>query len=90
MGTKNLHGNIQNSNDFRIDYIIDTSNKNLENAKNFPITKFHNDYKKLDPSKIDLVVISTPTITHLKLQNIFLNHTNVLIQYLLRLKDIVI
>ena len=55
-----LTRNIQNSNDFRIDYIIDTSNKNLENAKkNFPITKFHNDYKKLDPSKIDLVVIST-------------------------------
>ena len=44
-----LARNIQNSNEFQIDYIVDTSKKNLINAKkSFPLSRFLNDYKKLD------------------------------------------
>ncbi len=76
-----LARNIQNSNNFKIDYIIDTSKKNLDNAKkNFPLSKFYLDYKKFDTSKVDLVVISTPTNTHYKLAGYFLKYTNVLIE----------
>ena len=48
--------------------------------KNFPLSKFYLDYKKFDTSKVDLVVISTPTNTHYKLAGIFLKYTNVLIE----------
>ena len=76
-----LARNIQNSNNFQIDYIIDTSKKNLDNAKkNFPLSKFYFNYKKIDTSKVDLVVISTPTSTHYKLAGYFLKYTNVLIE----------
>ena len=83
-----LARNIQNSNDFQIDYIVDTSKKNLINAKkSFPLSRFLNDYKKLDTSKIDLVVISTPTITHYKLAAHFLKYSNILIEKPLALNN---
>ena len=83
-----LARNIQNSNEFQIDYIVDTSKKNLINAKkSFPLSRFLNDYKKLDTSKIDLVVISTPTITHYKLAAHFLKYSNILIEKPLALNN---
>lgn len=76
-----LARNIQNSNNFQIDYIVDSSKKNLDNAKKiFPTSKFYINYKKLDISKLDLVVISTPTKTHYQLAKYFLKYTNVLIE----------
>ena len=76
-----LARNIQNSNHFEIKSIIDTSGKNLNNAKkDFPLSKLLKIYRLLDLSKIDLVVISTPTKTHFKMANYFLNYTNVLIE----------
>ena len=76
-----LARNIQNSNDFQIDFIIDSSKKNLLNAKkNFPLSKLLNNYRKLDASKVDLVVISTPTKTHYQLASYFLKYSNVLIE----------
>ncbi len=76
-----LARNIQNSNQFKIDYIVDKSKKNLNNAKkNFPLSKFLTNYKRLDASKIDLVIISTPTITHYQLAKYFLKYSNVLIE----------
>ena len=76
-----LARNIQNSNDFQIDFIIDSSKKNLLNAKkNFPLSKLLNNYRKLDTSKVDLVVISTPTKTHYQLASYFLKYSNVLIE----------
>ena len=76
-----LARNIQNSNDFQIDFIIDSSKKNLLNAKkNFPLSKLLNNYRKLDTSKVDLVVISTPTKSHYQLAEYFLKYTNVLIE----------
>ena len=76
-----LARNIQNSNHFEIKSIIDTSEKNLNNAKkDFPLSNSLKNYRLLDLSKIDLVVISTPTKTHFKMANYFLNYTNVLIE----------
>lgn len=76
-----LARNIQNSNHFEIKSIIDTSEKNLNNAKkDFPLSKLLKNYRLLDLSKIDLVVISTPTKTHFKMASYFLNYTNVLIE----------
>lgn len=76
-----LARNIQNSNHFEIKFIIDTSTKNLNFAKkDFPLSKLLKDYRLLDLSKIDLVIISTPTKTHFKMANYFLKYTNVLIE----------
>ena len=67
-----LARNIQNSNNFKINFIVDTSKKNLNIAKkNFPLCKLLNNYKSLDCKKIDLVVISTPTITHFQIAKFF-------------------
>ena len=82
-----LARNIQNSNNFDIEFIIDTSINNLNKAKkNFPLCQFYKDYRKLNSKKIDLVVISTPTKTHFKMANHFLSKTNVLIEKPLALK----
>ena len=82
-----LARNIQNSNNFDIEFIIDTSLNNLNKAKkNFPLCQFYKDYRKLNSKKVDLVVISTPTKTHFKMANHFLNKTNVLIEKPLALK----
>ena len=82
-----LARNIQNSNNFDIKFIIDTSINNLNKAKkNFPLCQFYKDYRKLNSKKVDLVVISTPTKTHFKMANHFLNKKNVLIEKPLALK----
>ena len=86
-----LARNIQNSNNFKINFIVDKSDKNLNIAKtNFPLCKLSKDYKNIDHEKVDLVVISTPTITHFKIANYFLKKTNVLIEkpVALSIKDV--
>ncbi len=76
-----LARNIQNSNYFQIDFIVDKSKKNIDIAKkDFPLSNVINDYKKVDSQKVDLVVISTPTKTHFQMASFFLKHTNVLVE----------
>lgn len=82
-----LARNIQNSNNFRIKYIVDSSKKNLENAKkDYPLSILYQNYKKLEIKNLDLVVIATPTKTHYEMANYFLNYTNILIEKPLALK----
>ncbi len=86
-----LARNIQNSNNFQIKHIVDNTKKNLDKAKNdFPLAKFYQNYKSLPKKNIDLVVISTPTKTHFKMANYFLDYSNVLIEKPLstKLKDV--
>ena len=86
-GTK-LARNFHNSNNFSIKYIVDTSKKNLVKAKtDFPLSKFLSNYRLINNQKIDLIVISTPTKTHFKLCNFFLNFTNVLVEKPISLKS---
>ena len=48
-----LARNIQNSNNFDIEFIIDTSLNNLNKAKkNFPLCQFYKDYRKFDSKKL--------------------------------------
>ena len=76
-----LARNIQNSNYFHIDYIVDKSKKNIDSAKkNFPLSKVISDYKRVNNQKIDLVVISTPTKTHFQMASFFLKYSNVLVE----------
>ena len=76
-----LARNIQNSNYFQIDFIVDKSKKNIDIAKkDFPLSNVINDYKKVDSQKVDLVVISTPTKTHFQMASFFLKYTNVLVE----------
>ena len=76
-----LARNIQNSNFFQIEYIVDKSKKNIDNEKKaFPLSKVISDYKKINNQKIDLVVISTPTKTHFQMASFFLKYTNVLVE----------
>ena len=76
-----LARNIQNSNNFKIKLIVDKSTKNLNKAKkDFPLCKLLKNYKSIDYKKVNLVVISTPTITHYEIANFFLKKTNVLIE----------
>ena len=87
-----LARNIQNSNNFKIKYIIDTSKKNLENAKkNYPLSLLYQNYKKLEIKNLDLVVVATPTKNHYEIANYFLDYTNVLIEkpLALKLKEVV-
>ena len=57
--------------------------KKLNIAKSdYPFAIIHNNHRIIDRSKIDLVVISTPTISHYKLAEFFLKKTNVLIEKL--------
>jgi len=82
-----LARNIQNSNNFKIKYIIDSSKKNLENAKkDYPLSILYQNYKKLEIKNLDLVVIATPTKTHYEMANYFLDYTNILIEKPLALK----
>ena len=87
-----LARNINNSNMFKINYIIDNSKKNLEKAKkNFPLSKLLNNHLNLKKDDIDLVVISSPTKTHYKITKHFLNFSHVLVEKPLSLnsKDII-
>ena len=87
-----LARNINNSNNFKIKYIIDNSKKNLDKAKiDFPIAKLLKNYNSLKKNDIDLVVISSPTKTHYKIAKHFLDFSHVLVEKPLSLnsKDIV-
>ena len=87
-----LARNINNSNMFKIDYIIDNSKKNLEKAKkDFPLSKLLNNYINLKKDDIDFVVISSPTKTHYKIAKYFLSFSHVLVEKPLSLnsKDII-
>ena len=87
-----LARNINNSNNFKIKYIIDNSKKNLDKAKkDFPIAKLLKTYTSLKKNDLDLVVISSPTKTHYKIAKYFLDFSHVLVEKPLSLnsKDIV-
>ena len=87
-----LARNINNSNMFKIDYIIDNSKKNLEKAKkDFPLSKLLKNHINLKKDDIDLVVISSPTKTHYKIAKHFLSFSHVLVEKPLSLnsKDII-
>ena len=87
-----LARNINNSNIFQIDYIIDNSKKNLDKAnKDFPLSKSLKNYNILKKDDIDLVVISSPTKTHYKIAKHFLDFSHVLVEKPLSLnsKDII-
>ena len=67
-----LARNINNSNNFKIEYIIDNNKKNLDKAKkDFPLSKRLKNYRNLNNDKIDLVVISSPTKTHFNIASYF-------------------
>ena len=87
-----LARNINNSNIFQIDYIIDNLKKNLDKAnKDFPLSKSLKNYNSLKKDDIDLVVISSPTKTHYKIAKHFLDFSHVLVEKPLSLnsKDII-
>ncbi len=76
-----LARNFQNSNNFKIKYIIDKSNKNLSTAKtDFPFAKLYKDYTLIKKTHIDLVVIASPTKSHFSIAKYFLNKTHVLVE----------
>lgn len=75
--TRNFH----NSKNFEVTYIIDKSKKKLNIAKSeYPFSIINSNYKTINISKVDLVVISTPTKSHCQLAQYFLKKTNVLIE----------
>ena len=83
-----LARNVNNSNQFKIRYIIDKSKKNLEKAKkDFPLSKLLTNFNKLKKNDIDLVIISSPTKTHYGIAKHFLKFTNVLVEKPLSLKS---
>ena len=76
-----LSRNFSNSNNFEIKHVIDISAINLNKAKkNFPLCKISKNYKSIFNQKVDLVVISTTTISHYKICKFFLKFTNVLVE----------
>ena len=83
-----LARNVNNSNQFQVQYIVDRSKKNLEQAKkDFPLSKLLTNYNKLKKNDIDLVIISSPTKTHYNIAKYFLKFTNVLVEKPLSLKS---
>ena len=76
-----LARNFQNSNNFKVKYIIDKSKKNLSNAKNdFPFARLYKNYELIKKNPIDLVVIATPTKSHFVIAKYFLNKAHVLVE----------
>ena len=83
-----LARNVNNSNQFKIEYIVDRSKKNLEKAKkDFPLAKLLTNYNELKRDDINLVIISSPTKTHYNIAKYFLEFTNVLVEKPLSLKS---
>ncbi len=81
-GTK-LARNFQNLEFFNLVTIADKEPKNLLLAKkNYPLTKVFKNYKKaIKNNTIDLVIISSPTITHYKISKFALeNSKHVLVE----------
>jgi len=80
---KKLARNFQNSENFVLTSISDSKRKNLIAAKkNYPLAKLYKDFKKsVKFQSSDLVVISTPTVTHFKICKFALqNSRNVLVE----------
>ena len=76
-----LARNFQNLEAFKLTSIADIKPKNLSLAKkNYPLVKTSKDYKNIIKNNIiDLVIISSPTITHYKICKFALeNHKHVL------------
>jgi len=71
-----LARNFQNSENFSLDLIVDINKKNLSNAKkNYPLAILSSDYKSaIKENNIDLVIISTPTITHFNISKFALEN----------------
>ena len=80
---KNLARNFKNSGFFDLYSISDNKKKNLLDAKKkYPLVKTYADYKKsIKNNLINLVIISTPTITHYKIAKYSLeNNKHILIE----------
>ncbi len=76
-----LARNFQNSNHFKVKYIIDNSKKNLFKAKiDFPLAKLYKNYNFLKKNSVDLVVIASPTKSHFIIAKYFLNKCHVLVE----------
>ena len=76
-----LARNFQNSNHFKVKYIIDNSKKNLFKAKiDFPLAKLYKNYNFLKKNSVDLVVIASPTKSHFIMAKYFLNKCHVLVE----------
>ncbi len=76
-----LARNFHNSNNFKIQYIIDNSKKNLSKAKvDIPFCNLLTNYKSVKFNNIDLVVIATPTASHYRICKHLLSFTNVLVE----------
>ena len=78
-----LARNIQNSGFFNLKFIVDKNQKNLSSAKKlYGYSLFFNNYKKiLNNSNIDLVIISTPTLTHYNIsKKMLLAKKNILVE----------
>ena len=79
----NLYRNFQNSDLFIVSKIVDTNNSVLTSIKKKnPLVQTYKDYKKaIKEDNVDLVVVSTPTISHFKISKYALeNSKHVLIE----------
>ena len=76
-----LARNFLNSSQFQIDYVVDNKSINLMKAKNdIPLAIGLSDFNKLKTNNLDLIILSTPTLTHFELVKKFLKSTNVLVE----------
>ena len=76
-----LARNFLNSSQFQINYVVDNKPNNLIKAKNeIPLAIGLNNLDEIKAQNLDLIILSTPTITHFKLVKKFLKFTNVLVE----------
>ena len=76
-----LARNFLNSSKFQINYVVDNKPNNLIKAKNeIPLAIGLSDLDEIKAQNLDLIILSTPTITHFKLVKKFLKFTNVLVE----------
>ena len=76
-----LARNFLNSSKFQINYVVDNKPNNLIKAKNeIPLAIGLNNLDEIKAENLDLIILSTPTITHFKLVKKFLKFTNVLVE----------
>ena len=76
-----LARNFLNSSKFQINYVVDNKPNNLIKAKNeIPLAIRLNNLDEIEAENLDLIILSTPTITHFKLVKKFLKFTNVLVE----------
>ena len=76
-----LARNFLNSSQFQINYVVDNKPINLIKAKNdIPLATGLSDFNKLKTKNLDLIILSTPTLSHFNLVKKFLKSTNVLVE----------